>query len=158
MTAGRPLLFTDPDDLERKIQDYFDVCDAGEQVTELSKRGEIVNYVKPIPYTMEGLAVHLNCSGETIRNYGKTEKFFGTISRARDKIQASWIKNGLNGAFNPKVVSLILAASCKDYRITQEVNHVSSTVEGILQRLSGQQATPQIEHQGDDISDAEVVE
>ena len=158
MTAGRPLKFSTPEDLDDKIQAYFTHCDAGETVTELSKRGEVVTYQKRTPYTMEDLALWLDCHYETMLEYGKRDKFSEVLSRARRRIQAQWLRLGLSGDFNPKIAALALAAHNKRYRIQQEVNHVSSTVEGILQRLSGQQAAPQIDHQGDDVPDAEVVE
>lgn len=158
MPAGRPLLFADPDDLQVKIDEYFVECDKGRKRQVVTKRGDVVEIMEPVPYTMEGLAIYLDCDADTVRNYGKRDAFFGTISRARERIQRSWMENGLNGTFNPKIVNLALAATCKDYRVSQENNHnINVSVEGILQRLQGSQAQ-QIEHQDPDTQDAEVIE
>ena len=66
---------------------------------------------------------------------------------------------GLNGQYNPKMAALCLAAHHKEYRIQQEVNHISSTVEDILKRLSGgAQGQQQIGHEDPDAVDGELIE
>lgn len=154
----RPLKFQTPEELETRINEYFDQCDAGEQVTELSKRGELVTYIKPVPYTIEGLALHLQCDPQTIRNYGKREPYFGIISHARVKVFNSWVKQGLTGTFNPKIVALCLAANAEGYNVRQEVDHKVSSVEDILKRLEESRHQGQIGHQADDVTDGELIE
>jgi len=151
-------LFKTPKALQAKIDEYFAVCDAGEKVTELSKRGDLVTYIKPVPYTIEGLALHLQCDPQTIRNYRKKEGYFGIISHARVKIFNSWVKQGLTGSFNPKIVALCLAANAEGYNVRQEVDHKVSSVEEILSRLTGPGHQAQLEHQADDVTDGEVIE
>jgi hypothetical protein len=70
MGAGRPLKFPDVNELQERIDSYFEDCD---------------DYKKP--YTVCGLAYSLDVSRETLLNYEKKEKYFGTITRAKQRIQ-----------------------------------------------------------------------
>lgn len=155
---ARPLKFLTPEELESRIKEYFDHCDAGEQVTELSKRGELLTYVKPIPYTVEGLALWLDVDAVTVRRYGQRDQFCTVITRARERIFHSWIKGGLSGQYNPKIAALCLAANYGPYNIKQEINHTSSTVEDVLKRLAGARSAQQIEYKTDDVTDGELIE
>ena len=84
--AGRPLKFTSVEELEEKIQQYFDECDS-RVVTKVTKQGDIVDVNMPRPYTLSGLACYLDCNRQTLLNYSKQEKFFGTIARAKEKCE-----------------------------------------------------------------------
>jgi hypothetical protein len=137
--VGRPLKFEDPQKLEQKIEEYFNKCDQGEEVTEPNKRGELVTYTRAVPYTLEGLALYLDCETDTIRNYEKRDRFFGVISRARARIYESWLKGGMTGSLNPKIVALALAANYRQYNVRQEVNHRSTTIEDVIKRIGSQQ-------------------
>ena len=152
---GRHLIFETPKELETAIDDYFTTCDAGEDVEELNKRGEMVQYRRKIPYTMEGLALNLDCDTSTLRYYAKRDKFFTVISRARKKIYDSWLKRGLTGEYNPKIVALCLAAHNPEYRVNQQHEITVETVEDKLRRIAAQ--TKQIEY-SESIPDAEVEE
>jgi len=72
MAGGRPLKFESPEELQAKIDESFAHADD-------SKR----------PYTLASLAYHLDCDTETLRNYAGKEEFFGTIKRAKVRIEAS---------------------------------------------------------------------
>ena len=84
--GGRPLLFQSVEELESKIQQYFDDCDA-RKVKQLTKSGDIVEVNVKRPYTLSGLACYLDCSRQTLLNYAKDDKFFDTVSRARRKCE-----------------------------------------------------------------------
>lgn len=90
--GGRPLLFKSPEELEIKIQQYFDSCFDfhrdmfGNRIKDSATGEFILRQVKP--FTLGGLSVFLNCSRETITNYTEKEEFFGTIKKARDIIYA----------------------------------------------------------------------
>ena len=42
----------------------------------------------PEPYTMSGLAIRLGMDRQSLLNYSKKEKFFGTIKKARARVEA----------------------------------------------------------------------
>ena len=135
--GGRPRAFTDPEDLERRIDEYFADCDKGREVEELTKRGELVRYTKRRPYTVEGMADWLKVNPETIRNYGKTDEYFEIISRARNKIHQSWVEMGLTDTYNSKITALCLAANNPAYRINQDNTlNVRLSIEDVLRQVS----------------------
>lgn len=82
MPNGRPLLFKSAEELQIKIDKYFDSC----YRTHIDDTGkeDIVN-IRPL--TITGLAVSLECDRETLLNYGKQEEFFGTVRAAKLRIQ-----------------------------------------------------------------------
>ena len=102
MPSGRPLLFTDVDDLSHKIGDYFASCwdykrdmfgnrviDKDLLKEDPESKGYVMHQIRP--YTVGGLAVALNCSRDTLCEYGKGEgdraEFSDTIKAAKDKIE-----------------------------------------------------------------------
>lgn len=69
-------------ELENKINDYFDNS-------------------ANVPWTITDLAYWLGCDRQTLLNYQEKEEFFGTIKKAKTRIEASIEKNALLGNYNP---------------------------------------------------------
>lgn len=82
--GGRPLKFPDPEKLQQSIDAYFDHCD---NWIEIGPDGKEIR--KPKPYTVSGLALWLDVETDTLRNYEKRDEFFGTIKRAKQRIEES---------------------------------------------------------------------
>ena len=70
--GGRPPLYDSVEELDILIKKYFDDCIKDHR-----------------PYTMSGLAFALGMSRRTLINYGKDEKFFHSIKRAKEFIEQS---------------------------------------------------------------------
>ena len=68
--GGRPLLYTNVKKLEKDINKYFEDCDKNNK-----------------HYTMSGLALALGISRQSLINYGNKDEFFGTIAKARQKVE-----------------------------------------------------------------------
>lgn len=133
---ARPLIFKTPEELESKINEYFKLCDEGKEVEELTKRGELVRYRKQIPYSIEGMADHLDCEPKTLRNYGQRDEFSTVVSRARNKVHRQWVEKGLTDNFNSKVVCLCLAANIPEYRVNKETQlNVALSIEDRLRMI-----------------------
>lgn len=73
---ARPKLYDSVEKLEKDIEDYFKMCDK-----------------KNKPYTMSGLALSLDMTRQSLVNYSKEDKFFYTIKRARQKVEAQLEEN-----------------------------------------------------------------
>ncbi len=71
INEGRPMKFETNEQLEKAINDYFVDIEAREQ-----------------PPTMTGLALALDLSRQGLVNYANNEKFFDTIKKARQKVEA----------------------------------------------------------------------
>lgn len=72
--VGRPLRFKTADELQIKIDEYFDSCQ--------NEQKEIIR-----PYTITGLALHLETTRQVILNYEAREEFTDTIKRAKLRIE-----------------------------------------------------------------------
>ena len=64
--VGRPLKFKTPEELQRKIDKYFENC-------RTEKR----------PFTITGLALALDANRETLLNYEERDEFFGAVKKAK---------------------------------------------------------------------------
>ena len=81
--AGRPRLFNTVEELEEKIQEFYDYCE-----------------LKEVPLTFERLAVFIGIDRQTIYNYEKRDEYFDTIKRVRENIKADIMEKGMSGAIN----------------------------------------------------------
>lgn len=66
----KPLLFPSIEELQVKIDAYFADCDENDK-----------------PYTVSGLADHLETSRQTLINYEEKAEYFDTIRKAKAKIE-----------------------------------------------------------------------
>lgn len=105
--VGRPLAFKTVEELDQKIDEYFDWCDNRIQTVYSKKSDGVIEVNNPAPYTMSGLASWLGIDRDTLLRYSKKEDFYGTIKAAREKVHADvetrLMENNATGAiFNLK--------------------------------------------------------
>lgn len=72
--AGRPLKFKSVDELQEKIEHYFESCH--------NMNGDLIR-----PYTISGLALALDTSRQTLLDYEDKEEYSDTIKKAKAKIE-----------------------------------------------------------------------
>jgi hypothetical protein len=96
--AGRKLLFKTPEELQSKIEAYFDYCDSRtkKEVVKTRDYYEVIDLPDPIPYTIYGL------------NYAERPEFSVFIARAKHKILTNKVVRGLDGKSNPAITKLLL--------------------------------------------------
>ena len=82
--VGRPRAFKSVEEVEEKINAYFNYCEEKEK-----------------PYTMSGLAYYLEVSRQTLVNYSNEDEYFDTIKNARDRVQMQLEENALSNKANP---------------------------------------------------------
>ena len=82
--VGRPKAFKNVEEVEKKINAYFNYCEEKEK-----------------PYTMSGLAYYLEVSRQTLVNYSYKDEYFDTIKKARDRVQMQLEENALSNKANP---------------------------------------------------------
>jgi hypothetical protein len=82
--GGRPFKFTDPTELRRLIQNYFDACDPHIETRVIeggtNQRGETIWYKREImtpqkPYTTSGLARALGTTRQTLLEYQQVDHY-----------------------------------------------------------------------------------
>lgn len=112
--VGRPPFYKSAEEMQKKIDAYFDECD-GKLLTNpdgtpiLTKWGQEI-YIGKKPYTVTGLALALGFnSRQALLNYqAREEEFNYTITRAKARVEAYaegrlYDKDGSSGAqFNLK--------------------------------------------------------
>lgn len=67
--VGRPRLFNTVEELENRINEYFEYCEINEK-----------------PMTMSGLAYYLDVDRQTLINYKNREEFFDAIKKAKQRV------------------------------------------------------------------------
>lgn len=75
MTQYKPLKFKTVEELQKKIDDYFESCNEEFE-----------------PITITGLALALDTSRETLCNYEEKAEYFDTIKRAKLRVQHAYEK------------------------------------------------------------------
>ena len=86
-------------------------------------------------YTMSGLAYHIGCDRATLVNYGKNDKFFHTIKKAKTRILQSLEENALMGKYAPAVA--IFSMKCNHGFKEPETNGINiNNVNASVQQYS----------------------
>ena len=109
--GGRPLKFKTVEELQQKIDEYFNYCNPHPvqlvryeypqktivdklgketEVDDTSKKPDSIVYwgiSRQQPYLITGLANFLETSRETLINYENRDEFFDTIKAAKDKCE-----------------------------------------------------------------------
>lgn len=106
--VGRPLMYSTPEQMQAKIDEYFEEC-RGEVLTDkdgmpLYDKNGIELRVGVRPLTITGLALALGFnSRQALLNYQAKDEFHDTIMRAKAKVECYaeerlFDKDGANGA------------------------------------------------------------
>lgn len=106
MAKRGQLAFTDPEELERRIEEYFDSRWSTRTIT--AKDGTTWDEPYMRPPTMAGLALALGCTRVTLMHYGRGDEprdaaFIPIIARAKMRIaefaeEALYAREASNGA------------------------------------------------------------
>jgi|GEM_PF-1670084 len=76
MPAGRPRIFSSPEEMSEGIQSYFEKCDAR----------MVRDYNVPEPYTILGLCQHLGITRQTFFDYENRSEFSDTVKTAKERV------------------------------------------------------------------------
>lgn len=109
--GGRPLKYNTKEEMQEKIDQYFESCykpvrvlikDTNKYITLKDEEGNIIKE-QYRPFTVTGLADALDISRQSLLNYSEKDEFFDTIMRAKRKCELYaeerlFDKDGANGA------------------------------------------------------------
>lgn len=87
---ARPRQYKTVKELEDLIEDYFDSCWIDKVVEVTDKEGNITttnSRYQNRPYTVTGLALHLNLTRQGLINYQGRKEFIDTVTRAKVKVE-----------------------------------------------------------------------
>ena len=92
LKTGPKPKYGSPQNLQKMIDAYFNVCDAGETIQQCDKSGKVTEYTRKIPYTIPGLAYHLGYANKQaiwdLRYKCKDPQIAEIASRATLKIES----------------------------------------------------------------------
>jgi len=80
---GRPRLFSSPEEMEEKINEYFSLCE---------QTGE--------PLLLSGICLYLDIGTSTLHDYAQRPDFSEVLKKARMKIEHYIVKNVLQNKLN----------------------------------------------------------
>lgn len=112
----KPRKYTEVSVMERIINDYFNLCDVNET-----------------PYTVEGIAMALKMSTESLRQYGTEEEhapFHELVRSAKLKVQAKRVELMQSGKMNPIVGIFLLSNNSKQDYTRADVPKLNGMDEG----------------------------
>ena len=128
MAGGRPLKFQSIEELQKKIDEYFDSCfeEEWEQTEDgwkpvLDKDGNVKKR-RVKPWTITGLAVALGSDRSTLIDYEKrNDELSHTIKNAKQKVQ-SFVEESL---WEPKVAAGVIFNLKNNFNWSdkQEIQH-----------------------------------
>jgi len=130
--GGRPPKFPTPQDLQAKVDEYFESCwvDKVTEVTDKETGNVTMSNVRyqDRPYTIAGLAYHLGMTTQALRNYEAKDEFLCIIKRAKQKVEMNVEEQLIAGksATGP----IFWLKNHADYRdkLEQDVNHKGEVV------------------------------
>ncbi|OHD28150.1 MAG: hypothetical protein A2Y38_15575 [Spirochaetes bacterium GWB1_59_5] len=106
--VGRPPKFATPEELSAKIEEYFDSCWEDKVTEHTDDKGactmSTVRYQNR-PYTIMGLAMHLDLSRQGLCEYAEKGQFSDIVKKAKQKVemfveeQLLWSKNATGAIF-----------------------------------------------------------
>jgi DNA-binding Lrp family transcriptional regulator len=131
--GGRPLKFQSPEELQEKIDAYFESCH--EKVTETTKSGSIKEYtIQSRPYTVTGLAVYLDTTRDVLIDYQNRDEYSNAIKKAKAKIHnyaEEYLYNGKNVAGG-----IFVLKNNFGWKDKVEHEHTSDSLTGLLEHLN----------------------
>jgi hypothetical protein len=107
MITGRPPKFETPEELETKIEEFFEYCIEEKEIPDV-----------------EGLAVFLDTTRKTLFEYEKKPDFSNTVKRAKEKIFHKKKQLAFQGKMNATVF-IFDAKNNHEYTDKQELDHTS---------------------------------
>ena len=113
--SGRNLIWSSPDELWKEAKEYFK--ETSQRVwNKVDFKGSKVKEVKiptSVPFSLQGLCLHLDCCLTTFKNYENKDDFLAVTSKIRNIIEIQQFEGAVVGAFNPSIIASKLGLANK---------------------------------------------
>lgn len=117
--GGRPLKFESAEQMQELIDDYFENCDANDEI-----------------YTITGLAMALDTDRATLVRYSSKDEFYNTIKKAKQRVENQVVSRALKGEYN-SAVAIFLMKNNYGYQDKVEVKVDNVEDDAITSALKG---------------------
>jgi hypothetical protein len=107
MAGGRPRKFSNPAELQKKINSYFEDCRREEE-----------------PPRITALCEYLDIHRDTLCEYEKKEEFSDTIKRAKQKVEDSFVRHAL--IESKPTGAIFLLKACFGYKDNLQLEHAAT--------------------------------
>ena len=122
--GGRPLKFKSVEELQKKIDEYFATTGTKTKKVFSKRLGDVIDIEYYEPATICNLALFLDVDRDTLLNYGKREEYFGTIKKAKARVESNIEYGGLMG-YLPPATNIFNLKNNFGWVDKQEVDHQS---------------------------------
>lgn len=102
---ARPMKYKTTEEFDSKVKSYIEECE------ETGK-----------PFTITGLALHMEIHKDTLIEYGKMDLFSDSYKKAKSIAENHLVNNALTGTYN-STVSIFLLKNNHNYTDKQEIEH-----------------------------------
>ncbi len=133
-SIGRPPAFSSPDDLKKRIEEFFQWCDENPTTRHFVSKGKVISETIPRPLTLERLALFLGVDRQTILNYTNKDEYFCILSRVKSIIAAENLEGGLLGTYESRMNALNMCSNY-GYSMKHEDTLRVENLESVLQSL-----------------------
>jgi len=113
-SPGRPHKYRTAAELDRKVEEYFDLCDNHVLEKITIKKGNEIKELIPDPkiYTLPGLAEYLGYLNKdsifNLRDRDADGMFSGVIKKAINRIERQYIEQAIKSKYNPTFIMFLL--------------------------------------------------
>jgi hypothetical protein len=120
-SVGKPRIFGKPEEMEARIEEYFDKCEKRTINVFLKDKTEPTVVPSPKIPTIAELAAELGMDRMTFYNYAERDEYIDIIKKARNRILAAMESSMINDD-KPKA-GIIFVAKNYGYTDAQEITH-----------------------------------
>lgn len=113
--SGRNLIWSTPAELWKECKNYFEET-SNRVWNKVEFRGVQAKEVKvptSVPFSLQGLCLHLDCCLTTFKNYESKEDFLVVTSKVRNIIENQQFEGAVVGAFNASIIASKLGLANK---------------------------------------------
>lgn len=121
---GRDLIWSTPDELWKECKNYFE--ETGKRVWKKTEfrgvQAKKVEVPTSVPFSLQGLCLHLDCCLTTFKNYEIKDDFMAVTKKIRYIIESQQFEGAVVGAFNASIIASKLGLANKTENTNRNFN------------------------------------
>ena len=122
--SGRNLIWSTPAELWKECKNYFE--ETSKRVWKKTEfrgvQAKKVEVPTSVPFSLQGLCLHLDCCLNTFKEYEKRKDFLTVTSKVRNIIENQQFEGAVVGAFNASIIASKLGLANKTENTNRNIN------------------------------------